>query len=96
MMYSTLVPLIISDTICSDSLEAVPFPIAITLMLYLSISPRTVLIDSVTLFCGSVGKIKAVSKTLPVSSMIASLQPVLKAGSQPKMVFPTRGLSISN
>ena len=39
-----------SETICSDSLEAVPFPMAITLMLYLSIKSRTVLIDSLTLF----------------------------------------------
>ena len=55
MIYSTLVFFIISTTTCSDSLDAVPFPIAITSILYLSINSLTVLMDSDTLFCGAVG-----------------------------------------
>ena len=59
-------------------------------MYFLTIS-KTILIDSSTLFCGAVGKITLVYNTLPVSSTIASLQPVLKAGSQPNTVFPAIG-----
>ncbi len=49
------VSLIMSAMIASDSLEAVPFPSEISVILYFLISCLTVFLDSSTLFCGAVG-----------------------------------------
>ena len=76
---------------CSDSLDAVPFPTEIRSTLYFLISFFSSALDSSTLFCGAVGKITFVSSTFPVGSTIASLQPVRKAGSHPRTVFPAIG-----
>ena len=47
-------------------------------------------------FWGSVGYITPVSKTFPVSSITANLQPVLYAGSNPKTVNPFKGAPSNN
>ena len=52
----------------SDSREAVPFPIAIISILYLSINSNTFFFDSSILLWGSVGYITAISKGFPVLS----------------------------
>ena len=93
IIYSSFVSTsFISSTItASDSLEAVPFPSEIRLILYFFISSFNTFFDSATLFCGAVGKITFVSSTFPVSSTTASLHPVLKAGSQPSTTLPATG-----
>ena len=80
-----------STMICSDSLEAVPFPTEIKEMPYLQIRSFNIFFDSATLFWGAVGKMTTVSKTFPVLSTTASLQPVRNAGSQPNTTFPAIG-----
>ena len=87
---------IISAIICSDSLDAVPFPQEISVTLYFFISFSTSSFDSSTLLCGAVGYITLVSSTFPVPSTTASLQPVLNAGSQPSTVLPSIGGCKSN
>ena len=77
--------------ICSDSLEAVPFPTEIRLISYFAISCLTTFLDSSTLFCGAVGKMTVVSSTLPVASTTASLHPVRNAGSHPSTFLPAIG-----
>ena len=44
-----------STMICSDSLEAVPFPTEIREMLYFLIESFNIFLDSATLFWGAVG-----------------------------------------
>ena len=85
-----------STIICSDSLDAVPFPNDINDTLYFSINLFIITFVSSTLFCGAVGKTTVVSNTFPVGSTIAILQPVLKAGSHPNTTFPAIGGCISN
>ncbi len=72
--------LINSTITASDSLEAVPFPNEIRVTPYFLISCFKIFFDSSTLFCGAVGKITLVSRTFPVASTTASLQPVRNAG----------------
>ena len=77
--------------IFSDSLDAVPLPHEMSVILYLSISFLTSCFDCSTLLCGSVGYITFVSRTFPVASTTASLHPVLNAGSQPSTTLPAIG-----
>ena len=60
-------------------------------MLYLSIKSSTIFLLSSILLCGSVGYITLIFKGLPVSSITASLQPVLNAGSYPSTTCPFIG-----
>ena len=53
MMYLQFVPLMASLTNFSDSLEAVPFPIAMISILYLSISSKSFLVAPALSFTGS-------------------------------------------
>ena len=85
-----------SATMVSDSLEAVPFPMAIRFISYLKIRSRTTERVSAILFCGSVGKTRPVSKTFPYWSTTASLHPVLKAGSQPSTTLFMIGACINS
>ena len=85
-----------SATIASDSLDAVPLPIAIRFISYLKIRSRTIERVSAILFWGSVGKTRAVSNTFPYSSTTASLHPVLNAGSQPKTTLLIIGACINS
>ena len=84
------------DTNCSDSLEAVPFPIAIILILFFNIKSINLIVDPSISFCGSVGYKTAVSNTFPVSSITANLHPVLYAGSKPSTVYPFNGAPSNN
>ena len=54
-------------------------------------SASTFCSDSSVLFCGGVGNILSVARTLPFSSITASLQPVRYAGSSPKIILPLSG-----
>ena len=51
----SLISFNISTTICSDSLDAVPFPIEISVIPYFLMSALTTFLASSTLFCGAVG-----------------------------------------
>ena len=85
------VSFIMSDTNISDSLDAVPFPIAIMSILSFSINFSNSFLAPSTSFCGSVGYTVVQSSTFPVSSITAILHPVLYAGSNPITVFPFIG-----
>ena len=86
---------IIFEINCSDSRDAVPFPIAIIWMLYLLIKSIIVFFDSSYLLCGSCGYITAISSFLPVLSITANLHPVLNAGSKPNTILSFIG-GVSN
>ena len=78
-IYETLplYSLINSLTNISDSLLAVPLPMAIHSILCLSQSLFSTSLDFSVWLWGFVGYITAVSSTLPLPSTTASLQPVL-------------------
>ena len=97
IMYSTfLLDSFIQSAIkASDSRDAVPFPIAITSILYLSIKSSTIFLLSSILLCGCVGYITSIFRGLPVESNTANLHPVRNAGSYPSTVFPFIG-GVSN
>ena len=85
----------ISDTTISVSLEAVPFPIAITSISNLLIKSAISFCDSSTSFRGSLGYITPCSKNLPVSSKTANLHPVLKLGSMARILISLTGGTIN-
>ena len=67
----------------SDSLDAVPLPMAMAVTPWRRIMAVRVLRASSFRLCGGVGYTTPVSSTLPVSSTTAILQPVRYAGSKP-------------
>ena len=83
-----------SATTSSVSLEAVPLPMTIVLILNLSTSlPSTASVPFISFF-GSVGKTVVYARSFPVSLRTATLQPVLYPGSMLIMRAPLTGGTI--
>ena len=85
-----------SATTSSVSLDAVPLPITMVLMLYFLDSLSRTAMVPLTSFFGSVGYTVVYALSLPVSSSTATLHPVLKPGSILIMRAPLTGGTISS
>jgi len=77
-----------SATNSSVSRLAVPLPIATAVMPHFFMDSRNILLLPSISSCGLVGCITPQSRSLPVSSTTANLQPVLYAGSIPIITLP--------